>query len=207
MASDRREIPRAASLRLASDLRAIQADSPPGVSACPVSEADLFTWVASIVGPDESPFEGGIYQLRIMFPDQYPEKPPRVRFMTEMFHPNIFPDGNLCLDILQDQWNPIFSVSTILTSIQSLLTDPNSSRCVRACVHVCARSCMCVHTIWVAINSTHEACVWPYACIRTHALVCSPANPDAARLLASNPKEYRKRVRRLAEKSVSGGTD
>jgi len=52
----------------------------------------MFTWVASVVGPDESPFEGGIYQLRIQFPDQYPKKPPRVRFITEMFHPNIFVD-------------------------------------------------------------------------------------------------------------------
>ena len=78
------EVIRAATLRLMSDLKSLQTDCPPGVSASPVSESDLFTWVASIVGPDESPFEGGIFQIRVQFPDQYPEKPPRVRFITEM---------------------------------------------------------------------------------------------------------------------------
>ena len=71
---------------------------------------------------------GGIYQLRITFPDQYPSKPPRVRFISEMFHPNIFGDGSLCLDILQDKWKPVYTVGSILTSIQSLLTDPNGAR-------------------------------------------------------------------------------
>lgn len=250
---------RAATLRLMSDLKAITADCPPGVSASPLSESDLFTWVASIVGPDESPFEGGIFQLRIQFPDQYPEKPPRVRFITEVGLPlldeqhaaaawceglprhlvrcalspmltaDVSPqlvsgrdalfrhssgEGHVChykrlrlpaviladrkgsvqscsgcasfaltpprgspcippqeptacklplsvsqprIAPLQDKWKPIYTVGSILTSIQSLLTDPN---------------------------------------------LASPANPEAARLLATNPKEYKRRVRRLAEKSV-----
>jgi hypothetical protein len=65
-----------------------------------------------------SPFAGGIYQVRLQFPDQYPEKPPRVRFHTNVFHPNVFADGTLCLDIIQDKWKPIYTVGTILTSIQ-----------------------------------------------------------------------------------------
>lgn len=59
------------------------------------------------------------------FGEQYPEKPPRVRFTSEVFHPNVYADGTLCMDIIQDQWSPIHNVSTLLTSIQSLLTDPN----------------------------------------------------------------------------------
>lgn len=78
---------RSAMLRLASDWRSIQADPPSGCSAAPVSEDNLFLWTCTIVGPDESPWEGGIFQLRVQFPDQYPEKPPRVRFVTEVFHP------------------------------------------------------------------------------------------------------------------------
>eukprot|EP00727_Mastigamoeba_balamuthi_P011168 m51a1_g6674 putative ubiquitin-conjugating enzyme family protein (155) ;mRNA; f:209211-209931 len=114
-----------AALRLLSDLQSITREPPEGASARPVSESDVFTWVATVFGPVETPWEGGIFSLRLMFPDDYPEKPPRVRFTSEMFHPNVFADGHLCLDVIQDKWSPVFSVSTILTSIQSLLTDPN----------------------------------------------------------------------------------
>ncbi len=68
---------------------------------------------------------GGIYSLRLTFCDRYPEKPPKVRFTTKMFHPNVYADGNICLDIIAAKWSPSYTVSSILTSIQSLLTDPN----------------------------------------------------------------------------------
>jgi ubiquitin-conjugating enzyme E2 A len=113
-------------LRLASDLKHLMADPPSGISASPTSEDNLFCWQASVIGPDESPWEGGIYKARLQFPDQYPDKPPRVRFLSDMFHPNIYPDGSLCLDIIQDKWKPIYTVSSILSSIQSLLCDPNT---------------------------------------------------------------------------------
>ena len=117
---------RMAILRLVSDKKALDSDPPCGVSASPTSEDSLFQWNATVIGPDESPWEGGIYTLRMQFPDQYPDKPPRVRFVTEMFHPNIFADGSLCLDIIQDKWKPIYTVATILSSVQSLLCDPNT---------------------------------------------------------------------------------
>ena len=69
---------------------------------------------------------GGLFLLRLQFPDQYPDKAPRVKFVSEMFHPNIFSDGNLCLDIIQEKWKPIYTVSSILASVQSLLCDPNT---------------------------------------------------------------------------------
>ena len=71
------------------------------------------------------PLSGGVFSLRITFGEQYPEKPPRVRFTSEVFHPNVYGDGTLCMDIIQDQWTPVHNVCTLLTSIQSLLTDPN----------------------------------------------------------------------------------
>ena len=71
------------------------------------------------------PPQGGVFSLRLTFPENYPDKPPRVRFLTDVFHPNVFPDGSLCLDIIQDAWSPVTTVSSLLTSIQSLLTDPN----------------------------------------------------------------------------------
>ena len=61
----------------------------------------------------------------IEFTEDYPNKPPTVTFISQMFHPNIYADGKICLDILQNQWSPIYDVAAILTSIQSLLSDPN----------------------------------------------------------------------------------
>ncbi|KAG2483331.1 hypothetical protein HYH03_017779 [Edaphochlamys debaryana] len=74
-----------------------------------------------------------------------------------MFHPNVYQDGSLCMDVLQDQWSPCHNVSTLLTSIQSLLTDPNCS---------------------------------------------SPANPEAAQLYINDRAAYKRRVRRIAQKSL-----
>mmetsp|Transcript_12844 Transcript_12844/g.22156 ORF Transcript_12844/g.22156 Transcript_12844/m.22156 type:complete len:153 (-) Transcript_12844:1050-1508(-) len=112
-------------LRLLTDLKQVKQEPPEGVSASPLSDENLYVWGATIIGPDETPWEGGIYSLRMTFPEQYPDKAPKVRFTSEMFHPNVYSDGTLCLDIIQDQWVPTYTVSTILTSIQSLLCDPN----------------------------------------------------------------------------------
>merc|ERR1711959_366069 len=111
--------------RLLGDLKEIQRNPTDGASAAPTNEESLFVWNATIFGPSDTPWEGGIYSLRLTFCDQYPDKPPKVRFTTRMFHPNVYPDGNLCLDIIQSKWSPSFTVSSILTAIQSLLTDPN----------------------------------------------------------------------------------
>jgi ubiquitin-conjugating enzyme E2 A/ubiquitin-conjugating enzyme E2 B len=82
---------------------------------------------AIIIGPADTPFEDGTYRLLINFDEQYPNKPPSVKFISEIFHPNVYANGELCLDILQNRWSPTFDVSSILTSIQSLLNDPNIS--------------------------------------------------------------------------------
>lgn len=63
--------------------------------------------------------------MTLEFTEEYPIKPPSVKFITKIFHPNVYASGQICLDILQNQWSPIYDVSAILTSIQSLLTDPN----------------------------------------------------------------------------------
>jgi ubiquitin-conjugating enzyme E2 A len=75
--------------------------------------------------PEETAFEDGIFHLVIEFDETYPNNPPRCRFTTPLFHPNIYADGRICLDILQNRWSPTYDVTALLTSIQSLLPDPN----------------------------------------------------------------------------------
>lgn len=75
-------------------------------------------WNAVIFGPHDTPFEDGTFKLTIEFTEEYPNKPPTVRFVSKMFHPNVYADGGICLDILQNRWSPTYDVSAILTSIQ-----------------------------------------------------------------------------------------
>lgn len=105
-------------------------------------------WQAVIFGPEDTPWEGGTFNLLMEFSEDYPNKPPKVRFVSAIFHPNgeckhasprrtlgrrpgpalaVYKDGNICLDLLQSQWSPIYEVASVLTSIRSLLSDPNPS--------------------------------------------------------------------------------
>ena len=71
-----------------------------------------------IIGPADTPFEDGTFRLVMHFEEQYPNKPPGVKFISQMFHPNVYGTGELCLDILQNRWSPTYDVAAILTSIQ-----------------------------------------------------------------------------------------
>ena len=88
---------------------------------------DLFNWQATIIGPDETPYEGGVFSLKIAFPADYPFKPPKITFETKIYHPNINASGGICLDILKDQWSPALNTTKVLLSICSLMADPNPS--------------------------------------------------------------------------------
>ena len=78
-----------------------------------------------MAGPGESPFEGGTYNLELFLPADYPMAPPKVRFLTKIYHPNIDKLGRICLDILKDKWSPALQIRTVLLSIQALLSAPN----------------------------------------------------------------------------------
>ena len=110
--------------RLLRDFQKIQADPPEGISGTP-SESNIMIWSAVIFGPPDTPFEDGIFKLSLEFTEEYPNRAPTVRFQTKMFHPNVYPDGGICLDILQNRWTPTYDVTALLTSVQSLLSDPN----------------------------------------------------------------------------------
>lgn len=111
--------------RIQKELLEFSRDPPANCSAGPISEDDLFKWTATIMGPADSPFEGGIFSLNITFPADYPFKPPKCLFQTKVYHPNVNSSGGICLDILKDQWSPALTISKVLLSICSLLTDAN----------------------------------------------------------------------------------
>ncbi|KAF3796141.1 Ubiquitin-conjugating enzyme E2 2 [Nymphaea thermarum] len=164
--------------RLMRDFKRLQQDPPAGISGAP-QDNNIMLWNAVIFGPDDTPWDGGTFKLTLQFTEDYPNKPPTVRFVSRMFHPNtidsvpvasaVYADGSICLDILQNQWSPIYDVAAILTSIQiplmlnadfsslqSLLCDPNPN---------------------------------------------SPANSEAARMFSENKREYNRRVREIVEQS------
>jgi ubiquitin-conjugating enzyme E2 A len=86
---------------------------------------DIMRWTATIYGPSDSPYENGEFKMLIRYDSDYPVKAPSVKFLTPMYHPNIYRDGKICIDILQSEWSPSQNIGTILLSIMSLLTDPN----------------------------------------------------------------------------------
>ena len=110
--------------RLRKELNELAMDPPSNCSAGPVGE-DLYHWQETILGPEESIYEGGVYMLNIHFPADYPFKPPKINFITKIYHCNINSSGSICLDILKEQWSPALSISKVLLSISSLLTDCN----------------------------------------------------------------------------------
>ena len=110
--------------RIKKELNDISKDPPSNCTAGPHND-DMFFWDATLFGPRDSPYEGGVFSLRIQFPEDYPFKPPRVGFVTRVYHVNVNDKGGICLDILKDQWSPALTISKVLLSICSLLTDPN----------------------------------------------------------------------------------
>jgi len=110
--------------RIQKEYQDFMKDAPENCSAGPRNE-NLYIWDGTIIGPTESPYTGGIFKLEIHFPTNYPFKPPKIIFNTKIYHPNISKNGNICLDILKDQWSPALTISKVLLSICSLLTDPN----------------------------------------------------------------------------------
>ena len=110
--------------RIDKELKEFRRDPPMNCSAGPIGE-DLFHWQATIMGPDDTPYAGGVFFLNIYFPSDYPFKPPKINFKTKIYHCNINSSGGICLDILKDQWSPALTITKVLLSICSLLSDCN----------------------------------------------------------------------------------
>ncbi|KAJ8114484.1 hypothetical protein OPT61_g3642 [Boeremia exigua] len=127
-----------AAKRLFKEYKALSSDPPEGITAGPVTEDDMFLWEALIQGPEGTPFEGGVFPAELKFPKDYPLAPPKMKFLTDMWHPNVYNNGEVCISILHppgddplqyeqasERWSPIQSVEKILISVMSMLAEPN----------------------------------------------------------------------------------
>merc|ERR1719203_330416 len=112
------------SARIKKELKEIAADG--GKSGISVEVCgDVTHWKGQIKGPEDSPYEGGIFTIDIVIPSQYPFTPPKMKFDTKVWHPNISSQtGAICLDILKGEWSPALTIRTALLSLQALLSTP-----------------------------------------------------------------------------------
>lgn len=109
-----------------------------GFSAGLIDDNDIYRWEVLVIGPPDTYFEGGFFKAHLTFSKDYPVKPPKMKFVTEIWHPNISKTGDVCISILHDpgedrygyerpeeRWLPIHTVETIMVSVISMLADPN----------------------------------------------------------------------------------
>jgi len=100
-------------------------DKTSGVKAVPTTKGNLRHLKGTIKGPQGTPYDGGVFDIDINIPKQYPFEPPKMKFITKIWHPNISSQtGAICLDILKDQWSPALTIKTALLSLQALICSP-----------------------------------------------------------------------------------
>ena len=114
-----------AASRLKKELSDLVKDSgDSGVGATPIND-NILHLTGSLKGPDGTPYDGGTFLVDIVIPQQYPFEPPKMKFTTKVWHPNVSSQtGAICLDILKDKWSPALTIKTALLSLQALLCAP-----------------------------------------------------------------------------------
>ncbi|KAK7312481.1 hypothetical protein VNO77_36374 [Canavalia gladiata] len=127
-----------ASLLLQKQLKDLCKNPVDGFSAGLVDENNIFEWSVTIIGPPDTLYEGGFFNAIMSFPSNYPNSPPSVKFTSEIWHPNVYTDGRVCISILHppgedpngyelasERWTPVHTVESIVLSIISMLSSPN----------------------------------------------------------------------------------
>ena len=110
--------------RIVKETQRLIAEPVTGISATPYAD-NLRYFAVSVEGPPDSPYAQGVFQMELFLPADYPMAPPKVRFLTKIYHPNVDKLGRICLDILNDKWSSALQIRTVLLSIQALLSAPN----------------------------------------------------------------------------------
>ncbi|XP_061668799.1 ubiquitin-conjugating enzyme E2 T isoform X1 [Syngnathoides biaculeatus] len=114
--------------RLKKELAMLTTEPPPGIT-CWRIEDRIDDLRAQILGSAGTPYEGGVFSLELKIPERYPFEPPKIRFLTPIYHPNIDTSGRICYEALKlppkGAWRPSLNLSTLLTSIQLLMAEPN----------------------------------------------------------------------------------
>lgn len=124
---------------LALEYKSLQEEPVEGFRVKLLNEDNLFEWEVAIFGPPDTLYQGGYFKAHMKFPQDYPYSPPSIRFLTKVWHPNVYENGDLCISILHppvddpqsgelpcERWNPTQNVRTILLSVISLLNEPNT---------------------------------------------------------------------------------
>ncbi|XP_076354465.1 ubiquitin-conjugating enzyme E2 R1-like isoform X1 [Tachypleus tridentatus] len=124
---------------LALEFKSLQEEPVEGFRVKLTNDENLFEWEVAIFGPPNTLYEGGYFKAHVKFPPDYPYLPPTIRFMSKVWHPNVYENGDLCVSILHppiddpqsgelpcERWNPTQNVRTILLSVISLLNEPNT---------------------------------------------------------------------------------
>jgi len=110
--------------RIMKETQRLAAEPIVGIYAVP-SETDCRHFFVEMSGPQDSPYEGGMFKLELYLPNEYPMVAPKVLFRTKIYHPNIDKLGRICLDILKNKWSPALQIKAVLLSIQALMSAPN----------------------------------------------------------------------------------
>lgn len=127
-----------ATARLTKEFKELMKNPVDGFKVELTKDGDLFDWTVYITGPEDTPYHKGIFKAHLVFPQDYPLLPPSMKFISEMWHPNIYADGKVCISILHtpdpmnpdekdETWRPVQTVESILLSVISMLSDPNFS--------------------------------------------------------------------------------
>ncbi|CAG8514831.1 14808_t:CDS:2 [Funneliformis mosseae] len=114
--------------RMKRELEILECDPPPGIVCYPIDDS-LLHFCSQIKGPKDTPYEDGLFKVDVQIPSRYPMEPPKMQFITPIYHPNVDDAGRICLDILKmppnGSWKPSLNISTTLTSLSILMADPN----------------------------------------------------------------------------------